>query len=132
MLRFMDFMSQVGLLPADPATSQAGGGAQTPLTAQARRNVATVYQTPGALPVGGAQPVVTAVPKPRPVAASEPQKLLDRWTRLHPPVFGGERQEDPRDFIDRYSDRLHNMSILESQGVDYTTFQLEGRARIWW
>jgi len=30
MLRFMDSMSQACLFLADPATSQAGGGAQTP------------------------------------------------------------------------------------------------------
>lgn len=29
-LRFMDNMTQAGLYPADPATSQAGRGAQTP------------------------------------------------------------------------------------------------------
>ena len=34
MLWFMDNMTQAGLFPADPATSQAGGRAQTP-TAQA-------------------------------------------------------------------------------------------------
>ncbi|XP_070025153.1 uncharacterized protein [Nicotiana sylvestris] len=50
-------------------------------------------------------------------------KLLDRWTRLHPPIFGGERHEDAKDFIDRFRDRLHNMRILESYGVDFTAFQ---------
>ncbi|XP_070042517.1 uncharacterized protein [Nicotiana tomentosiformis] len=60
------------------------------------------------------------------------QKLLDRCTRLHPPVFGGERHKDVQDFIDRCRDRLHNIRILESYGVDFTTFQLEGRARRWW
>ncbi|XP_070007519.1 uncharacterized protein [Nicotiana sylvestris] len=52
--------------------------------------------------------------------------------RLHPPVFGGERHDDAQDFIDRFRDRLHNIRILESHGVDFTTFQLEGRARRWW
>nr|XP_009603122.1 uncharacterized protein LOC104098159 [Nicotiana tomentosiformis] len=53
MLRFIDTMTHAGLFPADPATSQAGGGAQTPTT-QALGHAAAVYQTPGALPVGGA------------------------------------------------------------------------------
>ncbi|XP_070037055.1 uncharacterized protein [Nicotiana tomentosiformis] len=88
MMRFMDTMTQAGLLPADTATSQAGGGAQTP-TAQAHGHVTAVYQTPGTLPVAGAQPVAAAAPDPRPATAGEPQKLLDIWTRLHPPVFGG-------------------------------------------
>ncbi|XP_070049928.1 uncharacterized protein [Nicotiana tomentosiformis] len=91
-----------------------------------------VYQTLGTLPVGGAQPVAAAVPEPRPDVTVELQKLLDRWTRLHPPVFGGEQHEDPQDFIYMCEDKLHNMSILESHGVDFTTFQLHNRARRWW
>ncbi|XP_070030365.1 uncharacterized protein [Nicotiana sylvestris] len=47
-------MTQTGLFLADPATSQAGGGTQTP-TAQAPGHAAVVYQTPGALPVDEAQ-----------------------------------------------------------------------------
>ncbi|XP_070056494.1 uncharacterized protein [Nicotiana tomentosiformis] len=82
--------------------------------------------------MGGAQPVAAATPEPRPAASVDPQKLLDRWTRLHPLVFGGKRHEDPQDFIDRCKDRLHNMSILESYGVNFATFQLEGRARRRW
>ncbi|XP_070022149.1 uncharacterized protein [Nicotiana sylvestris] len=42
MLWSMDSMTQAGLFPADPATSQAGGGAQT-TTAQAPRFAAAVY-----------------------------------------------------------------------------------------
>nr|XP_033515635.1 uncharacterized protein LOC117280082 [Nicotiana tomentosiformis] len=38
-------------------------------------------------------------PELRPATDGDPQKLLDRWTRLHPPVFGGERHEDVQDFI---------------------------------
>ncbi|XP_070057684.1 uncharacterized protein [Nicotiana tomentosiformis] len=131
MMRFMDTMTQAGLFLADPATSQAGRGAQTP-TAQAPGHAAAVYQTPGALPVGGAQSVTAATPEPRLNADGDPQKLLDRWTRLHSPVFRGERHEDAQDFIDRCRDRLHNMRILESHRVDFTIFQLEGTARRWW
>ncbi|XP_070057282.1 uncharacterized protein [Nicotiana tomentosiformis] len=117
--------------PADPTTSQAGGGSQAP-TAHALGHAAVVYQTPGALPVGGAQLVTAAAPQCRTTADGDLHKLLDRWTRLHPPVFGGKCHEDAQDFIDRCRDRLHNMRILESHGVDFTTFQLEGRARRWW
>ncbi|XP_070018179.1 uncharacterized protein [Nicotiana sylvestris] len=88
MLRFMDTMTWDDLFPADPATSQAGGGTQT-LTTQAPGHAAVVYQTPGALPTDGAQPVAAVVPEPRPAANGDPQKLLDRWTRLNPPIFGG-------------------------------------------
>ncbi|XP_070048142.1 uncharacterized protein [Nicotiana tomentosiformis] len=131
MLRFMDNLTQDGLFPADPTTSQAGRGAHTP-TAHAHGQAAAVYQTQGTLSVGGAQPVLAATPEPRPAVAADPHKLLDRWTRLHPPVFEGERHEDPQDFIDWCKDILYNMRILESHGVDFATFQLDGRARRWW
>ncbi|XP_070036347.1 uncharacterized protein [Nicotiana tomentosiformis] len=111
--------------------SQARGGAQTP-TAQALGHATIVYQTPGALPVGEAQLVATAIPEPIQAVAGDPHRLLDRWTRIQPLVFGGERHEDLQDIIDRRRDILHNMRILESHGVDFTTFQLEGRARRWW
>ncbi|XP_070045683.1 uncharacterized protein [Nicotiana tomentosiformis] len=124
-------MTLAGLFPRDPATSQTGGGAQTP-NAQARGHATIVYQTPGALSVGKAQPVAAAIPEPRPTAVGEPHKLLDRWTRIYPPIFRGEQQEDPQDFIDQCRDRLHNMRILESHGVDFATFQLDGRARRGW
>ncbi|XP_070004625.1 uncharacterized protein [Nicotiana sylvestris] len=110
MLRFMDTMTQAGLFPADPTTSQ----------------------TLGALRTDEAQPVAAVIPEPRPAADSDLQKLLDRWTRLHPLVFGGKRHEEAQDFIDRCRDKLYNMRILESHEVDFTTFQLQGRAPRWW
>ncbi|XP_070051050.1 uncharacterized protein [Nicotiana tomentosiformis] len=72
--------------------------------------------------------MATTTPEPRPVAAADPQKLLDRWTRLHPPIFGGERHEDPQDIIDWCKDRLYNMRILESQGVDFSYFSARGQS----
>ena len=71
MLWFMDTMTQADLFLADSATSQVGGGAQTP-TAQAHGRETVVYQTQGALPMGGAQPVAAAPPELRPAAAAEP------------------------------------------------------------
>ncbi|XP_070049722.1 uncharacterized protein [Nicotiana tomentosiformis] len=130
-LQFMDTMTQFSLFLADPAISQVGGRAQSP-TAQDHWQETAVYQTQGALHVGGTQPVATATPEPRPVAAADPQKLLDIWTRLHPLIFEGERHEDPQDFIDRYKYRLSNMRILESHRVDFATFQLEGMAHRRW
>ncbi|XP_070045964.1 uncharacterized protein [Nicotiana tomentosiformis] len=115
----------------NPATSQAGGGVQT-LTAQAHGQAVAVYQTQGALPIGGARLVAAATPETIPAVAGDPHRLLDKWTRLHPPAFGGERYEDPQDFIDPCRDKLHNMRILESHRVDFTTFEVEGRAHMWW
>lgn len=124
MLRFMDSMTQAGLFPVDSTTYQAGGVGQNP-TAQAPGHATTIYQTSGTLPMGSARPVPAVAPEPRPAADDDSQKLLD------PPIFGSERHDDARDFIDRCRDRLHNMRILESHGVDFTTLQLEGRARRW-
>ncbi|XP_070050098.1 uncharacterized protein [Nicotiana tomentosiformis] len=67
-------------------------------TAQAPGHATAEYQTPSALPVSGSQPVVTAIPEPRPAATGTDC----------------------------------NMRILESHGMDFTTFQLEGWARRWW
>ncbi|XP_070003448.1 uncharacterized protein [Nicotiana sylvestris] len=129
MLWFMDTVTQAGLFPADPATSEAGGRAQTP-TAQASGHVAAVYS--GCITRGWGSASCCSGTRARPAADGDPQKLLDRWTRLHPPIFGGERHEDAQDFIVRCRDKLHNMRILESHGVDFTTFQLEGRAHKWY
>nr|XP_018626664.1 zinc finger BED domain-containing protein RICESLEEPER 2-like [Nicotiana tomentosiformis] len=70
MLRFMDSMMQGGLFPADPAISQAEGGAQNP-TSQALGHAYVVYQTPNELPVDGAQSVAMTILKLRPYATSE-------------------------------------------------------------
>nr|XP_016454922.1 PREDICTED: skin secretory protein xP2-like [Nicotiana tabacum] len=58
-------------------------------TAQAPRHATVVYHTPGPQPVGEAHPVAAVVPEPRPAAADAPLKLLDRWTRIYPHVYGG-------------------------------------------
>nr|XP_016490001.1 PREDICTED: uncharacterized protein LOC107809822 [Nicotiana tabacum] len=73
MLQFMDTMTQASLVLADPATSQAGGGAHTP-TAQALGHATILYQTPGALPTVGAQPITAVVPEPRPTADGDSQR----------------------------------------------------------
>ncbi|XP_070040781.1 uncharacterized protein [Nicotiana tomentosiformis] len=130
-LRFTDSITQAELFPADQAASHVGGGAQTPI-AHAPEHTAAVYQTPGALSAGRAQPVVVVRLETRPVATVEEQKRLERWTRIRPPVFGGEWSVDPRDFIDLFRKRLHNMRVVDSNGVDFNTFQLEGKAYKWW
>ncbi|XP_070041360.1 uncharacterized protein [Nicotiana tomentosiformis] len=105
--RASDVLGRGGAAPpiVDPATSQAGGGAHIP-TAQAPGHATVVYQTPGALPMGGAQLVVAAILEPRPTPTGEPQKLLDRWTRLRPPAIGGSPpltwDQFTRLFLERY------------------------------
>ncbi|XP_019258877.1 PREDICTED: uncharacterized protein LOC109237079 [Nicotiana attenuata] len=44
-----------------------------------------------------AQPPAAVAPQPRPAVDGDPQKLLDRWNRLHPPVFGDA--ERARSFV---------------------------------
>lgn len=67
---------------------------------------------------------------PRLAAVGEPQKLLDSWTKLHRLVSGIGKREDPYDFIDSYRSSQQNKRILDSCGVDFTTFQFEGRAHM--
>lgn len=57
---------------------------------------------------------------------------MDGFNRLHPPHFGGEPLEDPRDFIDHCRDKLHNLGLVAFIWVDFTSFQLEGKARRLW
>ncbi|XP_070055544.1 uncharacterized protein [Nicotiana tomentosiformis] len=64
---------KAGLFPADPATSQAGGGAQTP-TAQGHGHTAAMCQTLGTLPADGTQPVAAVAPEPRSAANGDSYK----------------------------------------------------------
>ncbi|XP_070023192.1 uncharacterized protein [Nicotiana sylvestris] len=74
-------MTQAGLFPVDPATSQAGGGAQTP-TAQAHGHAAVVYQTPGALLIDGAQSIAAVLFLDRYIPPSEREALRYQFEQL--------------------------------------------------
>lgn len=55
----------------------------------------------------------------------EEQKMLGRFLRLAPPRFSGALEEEAYEFLVTYEDRLHSLGLVETRGVDYTTFQLD-------
>lgn len=51
---------------------------------------------------------------------------MGRFIRLGPPRFSGAPGEDAYEFLVSCQERLHNLGLVESHGVDYTTFQMDG------
>ncbi|XP_070047447.1 uncharacterized protein [Nicotiana tomentosiformis] len=94
--------------------------------------MAPQYQAPAVLPFGVVQPVVTAQAGDRPALFSEALLRLDKFTKLFPIYFSGTPSEDPHDFLDRCYEVLQNMGIIESNGVDFSMFQVTGSAERWW
>ncbi|XP_055824820.1 uncharacterized protein LOC129893335 [Solanum dulcamara] len=68
----------------------------------------------------------------RPVMTMEEQKMLVRFIRFGLPRFSGVASEDAHVFLISCQKRLHNLGLVESHGIDYTTFQLDGPAKQWW
>ena len=51
---------------------------------------------------------------------------------MNPPTYTGDLAEDAYEFIVSCHERLHNLGLVESHGVDYTAFQMTGSAKQWW
>ena len=51
---------------------------------------------------------------------------------MNPPTYTGELTQDAYEFIVSCHERLHNLGLVESHGVDYTMFQMTGSAKQWW
>ena len=51
---------------------------------------------------------------------------------MNPPTYTGDLAEDAYEFIVSCHERLHNLGLVESHGVDYTAFQITGSAKQWW
>lgn len=58
-------------------------------------------------------------------------KRFDRLTYLVLHRFSGFVGKDAYDFLMDYHKKLHNLGLLESYGVSYTTFQLVDIVRNW-
>lgn len=97
-----------------PSAYQARRGDQTPIA-----------HTPE-------QPIIAVRLEVMPTMSTEEQKMLERFQRLHPPHIDGDASQDAQNFVDRCHQMLHNFSLVESNGVDFTTFQLRGAAKRWW
>ncbi|XP_070046459.1 uncharacterized protein [Nicotiana tomentosiformis] len=90
-------LAQAVSVSVAPATSQAGGSAQTP-AAHTPEQVVQGLQTPGVLP---AQPVAAAQAPVGPPMSDEELKRLEQFGRLRPPEFSGAKSEDAQNFLDR-------------------------------
>lgn len=51
--------------------------------------------------------------------------MLGRFLILAPPRFIGTYIEDAYDFLIFCVDRLHNLGLGETRGIDYTIFQVD-------
>ncbi|XP_070005536.1 uncharacterized protein [Nicotiana sylvestris] len=100
----------VGLLPLAAATSQAGGGAQTPAahTPEQRVHVEQVLEI---IPV---QPTVRDQPEDRAAASEDEQLRLERFKKYKPPVFSGLASDDALGFLDECYHNFCTMGISGS------------------
>ncbi|XP_070036919.1 uncharacterized protein [Nicotiana tomentosiformis] len=78
------------------------------------------------------QLVIAAHVGDRLAMSSEALLRLDKFTKLFPIHFSGASSEDPHDYLDRCHEVLHNMGIVETNGVDSVVFQMTGSAKKWW
>ncbi|XP_070034637.1 uncharacterized protein [Nicotiana tomentosiformis] len=87
------------------------------------------YKTLGVLPVKGVQPTIAPEPEGRPAILDDELKRLDKFTKLHPLHFSGRPSEDPHELLDRCHAILCNLGLVESNGVHFTAFQMQGLAK---
>lgn len=59
----------------------------------------------------------------------EGKKILKRFIRLVPTRFSAALGEDAREFLISCHERLHNLLLVESHGVNFITFQLNRPAK---
>ncbi|XP_069144424.1 uncharacterized protein [Solanum lycopersicum] len=64
----------------------------------------------------------------RPSMTIDEQKMFGRFRLMNPPSYTGDLAEDAYEFIVRCHERLHNLRLVESHGVDYIAFQMTGSA----
>ncbi|XP_070002564.1 uncharacterized protein [Nicotiana sylvestris] len=119
------------LLPVAPATSQAGGGAQT-LTTRTPEQVAPQFQVLVVQPAVAVQPGVVAQTGDGATMSVDALWRLDRFTKLFTSTFSGASTMDSQDYLDSCHEVLRNMGIVETNGVDFATFRLSGSAKSWW
>ena len=52
-----------------------------------------------------------------------------KFTLMNPLTYTGTLNEDAYECIVSFHERLHNLGLVESHGVDYTAFQMTGSAK---
>lgn len=78
------------------------------------------------------QPTTIVQPDDRPTMCDDELKRLHKFTKMHPPHFSGMPLEDARGFLDLCHMILHNLGLVDSNGVDFTIFQIEGPTKRQW
>ncbi|XP_069142828.1 uncharacterized protein [Solanum lycopersicum] len=128
-------MAQAGALPVTSDGSQTRVGGQTPNSI-----VSPDSQTPRTQPAAAIAPRLDSMEFPdmtshlvnRPSMTIDEQKMFGRFRLMNPPTYTGDLAEDAYEFIVSCHERLHNLGLVESHGVDYTAFQMNGSAKQWW
>ena len=67
-----------------------------------------------------------------PIMTNDQHELFSKFLKLKPPVFKGAESEDAYDFLVDYHELLHKMGIVERFGVEFTSYQFQGNAKMWW
>lgn len=131
---YFDYLAQAVMIFMVLATSQAGWGAQTPVTHFSEQD-ATIFQTLGVpiIPlVGIVQPIAIARLVVRPAMSVDEQKKMDQFQNLDPPHFDCDPTINAQNFLDMCHEILCNLGLVESNRVEFTTFQLRGPAKRQW
>ncbi|XP_070039562.1 uncharacterized protein [Nicotiana tomentosiformis] len=55
----------------------------------------------------------------------------DKFTKIFPVHFSGAPSEDPQEYLDSCHEVLRNMGIVETNGVHFAVFQMNGSAKKW-
>ncbi|XP_070036202.1 uncharacterized protein [Nicotiana tomentosiformis] len=78
------------------------------------------------------EPVVPVQPMDRAATSEEEQLRLARFKKYDPPTFSGLASEGAQGFLEECHRILRTMSIVETSGAAFTTFQLKATAYQWW
>ncbi|XP_069148227.1 uncharacterized protein [Solanum lycopersicum] len=135
MLGILEGMAQAGALPVTSDGSQTRVGGQTPDPI-----VAPDSQTPRTQPAVAVAPRLDSMEFPyitshlvnRPSMTIDEQKMFGRFRQMNPPTYTCNLAKDAYEFIVSCHERLHNLGLVESHGVDYTAFQMTGSSKQWW
>ena len=135
MLGILEGIAQAGALPVSSDGSQTRVGGQTPDPI-----VAQDSQTPRTQPAATIASCLDSMEFPdmtshlvnRPSMTIDEQKMFGRFRLMNPPTYTGDLAGDAYEFIVSCHERLHNLGLVESRGVDYTAFQMTGSAKQWW
>ena len=132
MLEILEGMDQAGALSVTSDGSQTRVGGQTPDPICAPDS-----QTPRTQPASAVAPRLDSIVfldmtshlVNRPSMTIDEQKMFGRFRIMNPPFYTCDLAEDAYEFIVSCHARLHNLGLVESHGVDYTTFQMTGSAK---